>query len=210
MRNLVIIGASGFAREMYDLAIACYGTENDFKIKGFLSDGDSNIESMGYPKVLNTVSGYKVEANDVFFCAIGKIVDRKKTVEIILSKGGAFINLIHPSAVISPSVRIGVGVGIKSFCVIASDVIVEDFTFLQSSVIIGHDVHIGGFCQVNSFSFFAGYVRVHDFVTVNAGVRVIQNIIIEEESVVGIGSVVLNRVRKGTTVFGNPAKKMFF
>ncbi|MGL2964106.1 NeuD/PglB/VioB family sugar acetyltransferase [Flavobacterium sp. RSB2_4_14] len=208
MRNLVIIGASGFAREMYDLALACYGNQSDFRIKGFLSDNPSNIEDLGYPPVLNTVTDYEPVDGDVFFCAIGNLYHRKKTVEIILSKGGKFINLIHPTAIISPSVKLGIGVGIKSFCVLASDVTVEDFTFLQSSVIMGHDVHIGRFCQVNSFSFFAGYVRVHDMVSVNAGVRIIQNIVVEEESVVGIGSVVLHRVRKNTTVFGNPAKRI--
>ncbi|MFY8008313.1 MAG: NeuD/PglB/VioB family sugar acetyltransferase [Flavobacterium sp.] len=208
MKNLVIIGASGFAREMYDLALACYGSQSDFRVKGFLSDNPSNIEAMGYPPVLNTVTDYEPEENDVFFCAIGNLYHRRKTVEIILSKGGVFINLIHPTAIISPSVKLGIGVGIKAYCVLASDVTVEDFTFLQSSVIMGHDVHIGRFCQVNSFAFFAGYVRVHDMVSVNAGVRIIQNVVVEEEAVVGIGSVVLNRVRKNSTVFGNPAKRI--
>ena len=208
MRNLVIIGASGFAREMYDLALTCYGEDLDFKVKGFLSDNPSNIEEMGYPAVLNTVSDYELEEGDMFFCAIGNLFHRKKTVDIILSKGGKFINLIHPTAIISPSVKLGIGVGIKSFCVLASDVVVEDFTFLQSSVIMGHDVHIGNFCQVNSFAFFAGHVKVHDLVSVNAGVRIIQNVVVEEESVVGIGSVVLRRVKKNTTVFGNPAKRL--
>jgi sugar O-acyltransferase (sialic acid O-acetyltransferase NeuD family) len=208
MRNLVIIGASGFAREMYDLAMVCYGHHDNFTIKGFLSDNPSNIEELGYPPVLSTVSGYIPVVGDVFFCAIGNLYDRKKTVEIILSKGGEFINLIHPTSILSPSVKLGIGVGIKSFCVLASDVKVEDFTFLQSSVIMGHDVQIGSFCQVNSFSFFAGYVKVHNLVSVNAGARIIQNIVIEEESVVGVGSIVIRRVKKNTTVFGNPAKRI--
>lgn len=207
MQNLVIIGAGGLAREAYDLAYLCYGNNSGFRVKGFLSDGPSDIESLGYPPVLAKVANYDVEPDDVFFCAIGKVYDRKKTVEIILSKGGKFINLIHPTAVISPSVKIGTGVAIKAFCVLSSDVIVEDFSYLQSSVIMGHDVHIGRFCQVNSFSFFAGYTRIHDLVTVNAGAKTVQNVVIEEESVVGIGSVVLNRVKKGTTVFGSPARK---
>ena len=208
MRNLVIIGASGFAREMYDLAMVCYGHHANFTIKGFLSDNPSNIEELGYPPVLSAVSDYIPLVGDVFFCAIGNLYHRKKTVEIILTKGGEFINLIHPTAILSPSVKLGIGVGIKSFCVLASDVKVEDFTFLQSSVIMGHDVQIGSFCQVNSFSFFAGYVKVHNLVSVNAGARIIQNIVIEEESVVGVGSIVIRRVKKNTTVFGNPAKRI--
>jgi len=41
--NLVIIGASGLAREVYDLAHVCYGHDPNFKVKGFLSDGPSHI-----------------------------------------------------------------------------------------------------------------------------------------------------------------------
>lgn len=208
MKNLVIIGASGFAREMYDLALTCFANDPNFKVKGFLSDGPSNIEAMGYPAVLGKVAEYDIQPDDVFFCGIGKVSDRKKTVEIILNKGGKFINLIHPTAVISPSVKLGIGVGIKAFCVLASDVTVEDFTFMQSSVIMGHDVHIGKFCQINSFAFFAGYSRVHDLVSINAGVKLIQKAVVEEGAIVGMGSVVLNKVKKGTTVFGIPAKRL--
>lgn len=206
--NLVIIGASGLAREVYDLALICYGNDKNFSIKGFLSDNASSIEKLGYPKVLASVNDYEVSIGDLFFCAIGNVNDRKKTVEIIKRKGGKFINLIHPTAVISPSTYIGEGVTIKAFCVINNNAKIDDFTFLQSSVIVGHDVKIGKFCQVNSFSFFAGFSNVSDLVTINAGARMIQNIKIEEGSVVGMGSVVISKVKKGTTVFGVPAKRL--
>jgi len=206
--NLVIIGASGLAREVYDLALTCYGDNPEFKVKGFLSDGPSTIESMGYPKVLNTVTDYTVEIGDVFFCAIGNVSDRKKTSEIILAKGGSFINLIHPTAIISPSAKIGTGVAIKAYSSIASDVTIGNFVYLQSSVILGHDVIIGNFCQVNSFAFFAGYVHIEDLCVINAGAKFIQNIKVGTGATVGIGSIVLTRVKAGTTVFGIPAKKI--
>ena len=204
--NLVIIGAGGLAREIYDLAIICNVDNSDFKIKGFLSDDQTNIESLGYPKILSNTQDYQVQEGDVFFCAIGNVFQRKKIVERILNKGGKFINLIHPSANLSPSVKLGVGVGIKSFCVISSDVSIGDFSFLQSSVIMGHDSKIESYCQINSFVFFAGYANVGQCVTINAGAKLIQNVIIEDDAVVGMGSIVLNKVKKGTTVFGVPAR----
>jgi sugar O-acyltransferase (sialic acid O-acetyltransferase NeuD family) len=206
--NLVIIGAGGLAREVFDLAVTCYGTNPNFKVKGFLSDGPSTIEEMGYPKILNTVNGYHIEQDDVFFCAIGNVKHRKKTCDIIMGKGGVFINLIHPTAIISPSAKIGVGVAIKAFSSLASDVTIGNFVYLQSSVILGHDVTIGNFCQVNSFAFFAGYVTVDDLCVINAGAKLIQNTKVETGATVGIGSVVLTRVKEGTTVFGVPAKKI--
>ncbi|MFD2201835.1 NeuD/PglB/VioB family sugar acetyltransferase [Shivajiella indica] len=206
--NLVIIGASGLAREVYDLAHICFSDSPDFKVKGFLSDGPSNIEEMGYPPVLGKVDEYVVESGDYFFCAIGNVHDRKKTVEIILSKGGEFVNLIHPTAIISPSVKLGKGIAIKAFCSIASDVEIGSFTYLQSSVIIGHDVQFGEYCHVNSFSFFAGNSKLENLCTVNAGAKLIQKALVEEGGTVGMGSVVLNKVKKGTTVFGVPAKRI--
>jgi serine acetyltransferase len=47
-------------------------------------------------------------------------------------------------------------------------------------------------------------------VTVNAGAMLIQNVKVEDEAVIGMGSVVLNKVKKGTTVFGMPAKRISF
>jgi len=206
--NLVIIGAGGLAREVYDLAMVCYEDNPDFSVKGFLSKETSNIEALGYPKALASSADYQIEEGDVFFCAIGDVKRRKKVVERILEKGGRFINLIHPTASISPSVKLGVGIAIKSYCVISSDVSIGDFTYLQSSVIMGHDVKIGKYCQINSLSFFAGYAEIKDCVTVNAGAKLIQNVKVEDNAVIGMGSVVLTKVKEGTTVFGMPAKRI--
>ena len=73
MKNLVIIGAGGFAREVYDMAIYCYGGDENFSVKGFLSDNESNIESLGYPPILGRVKEYEIQPNDVFFCGIGSV-----------------------------------------------------------------------------------------------------------------------------------------
>jgi sugar O-acyltransferase (sialic acid O-acetyltransferase NeuD family) len=208
--NLVIIGAGGLAKEVFDLAKICFANNHKFTIKGFLSKEASNFEELGYGQVYRDSKNYNIEEGDVFFCAIGNVKRRKKVVKRILSKGGKFINLIHPTAIISPSVRLGIGVAIKSYCVISSDVVIGDFTYLQSSVIMGHDVKIGKYCQINSFSFFAGYANTGDCVTVNAGAKLIQNVKVEEEAVVGMGSVVLSKVKRGTTVFGIPAKRLKF
>ncbi len=206
--NLVIIGAGGLAREVYDLAMVCYSDNPNFSIKGFLSKSATNIEELGYPKILGSSENYEVEINDVFFCAIGDVRNRKKAVENILKKGGQFINLIHPTAIISPSAIIGTGVAIKAHTSIASDVCIGNFVYIQGSVIFGHDVIVGDFCHINSFSFFAGYVRIESLCTINVGAKLIQNILVEEGATVGIGSVVINKVKANTTVFGIPAKRI--
>lgn len=208
IKNLVILGGGPFAREVYDLAIYCHGKDKNFRVKGFISEKESKIEKKGYPKVLDTISNYQIKAGDVFFCGVGRVDIRKKCVNMIIAKGGVFINLIHPSAVISPSVKLGTGVGVKAFCVLASDVEISDYAFLQSSVVIGHDVKIGKYSQINSFSFFAGKTIIKDEVFIGAHSKFLQGVVVEEFSSVGIGSLVIKKVPKNTKVFGPPAKEL--
>ncbi|WP_159038629.1 PglD-related sugar-binding protein [Brumimicrobium mesophilum] len=207
---MIILGGGAFAREIYDLAKYCYGNDEDFNLKGFISEKEDKIEFDGYAPIINTITDYKIEKGDVFFCGIGNVKIRKKCVKMILEKGGEFINLIHPNTVISPSVKLGTGIGIKAYCVIASDAIIEDYAFIQSSVIMGHDVRIGKYSQINSFSFFAGKSEVKEMVLVGAHSKFIQGAIAEDSSTIGMGSLIIRKVKKNTTVFGSPAKVVEF
>lgn len=208
MMNLVIIGASGLAREVYDLAMACYGKDPDFKVKGFISNDPIDKNSEKYPPYLGLLEDYRICNDDVFFCAIGSPRIKKKCVNQILEKGGSFINIISDNVYISPLAKIGTGICIKFGSVISPDAEIGDYTFIQSNCVIGHDVKIGSFCQINSFSFFAGCSKVEEMATINAGARIVQNITIGENATVGVGSIVIRSVKPNTTVFGNPAKKI--
>jgi len=208
--NLIIIGAGGLAREVYDFANLCYENDPGFKVKGFIADEPIGKYNDKYPPFLGQIETYQIDGNDRFFCAIGKIPDRKKCVEIILGKGGEFINLIAPRVFISPNAKIGRGVAVKWDCVINSGVEIGDFTYIQTNTIFGHDVKVGSFCQISAMSFFAGGVEIADFVEINPGVRIIQNMKIGQGAKVGIGSVVVSHVKPETTVWGYPAKKLVY
>ena len=56
MKNLVIIGAGGMGRTMYNIALECLGFKTEFQIKGFLDDDLSALDGFdGYPPVLGKV-----------------------------------------------------------------------------------------------------------------------------------------------------------
>lgn len=208
MKNLVIIGAGGLAREVHDLAMVCF--PDTLRIKGFLSKEDTGIADLGYPPIIGTIENYVPEANDVFICGIGSPHLKQKTTQYLSDKWNAqFINLIHPTCTLSPSVKLGVGVVIKQFSVISSDVSIENHCYLQSSVILGHDVHIEACCQLNSFVFIAGNSQIGYGSSINAGARIIQQTKIGANATVGIGSVVIKEVPADTTVFGNPARVVY-
>ena len=78
MKNLLIIGARGFGREVYSLAKEAQGYHKEFVVKGFLDDKADALNGMGnYPPIIDSVEHYLPEEDDVFVCALGDVVDRK-------------------------------------------------------------------------------------------------------------------------------------
>jgi len=59
LKNLIIVGAGGFGREVYQWAKQSFGYETEFKLKGFLDDGKIEINEKGIEHpVLGKISDY--------------------------------------------------------------------------------------------------------------------------------------------------------
>lgn len=82
---------------------------------------------------------------------------------------------------------IGNGVKIDDFCYVAHNIEVGENTIIIGKTNIGGSSIIGKDCYISS------------------GVNIINGIIIEDSAFIGIGSVVVRKVKKGKKVFGNPA-----
>ena len=209
MKDLLIIGARGFGREIYAAAQESIGYGAEFTIKGFLDDNSHALDTTpGYPPIVDSVEHYQPTDNDVFVCALGNPEWQKHYADIILEKGGHFINLVHPSATIGQNSTIGIGCIILRDVGISCDISLGDFVTCQSRAIMGHDVKIGSFCHIGSYSFMGGYVQVGELTTVHPGAIILPHVKIGNHCTVGAGSVVIRKVKEGDTVFGNPAKRL--
>lgn len=209
MRHLIIIGARGFGREVYNIALESIGYGEYFDIKGFLDDKLDALDPYeGYPAIISSVENYSPVENDVFICALGDVKWKKYYTQMILDKGGEFITLIHKRAFISKNVKVGLGTIISNQCMVSCDVTIGKYSTLQPHVLIGHDNIIGEYCQINSNSTTGGNVYICDFVTIHTSAVILPKAKIGEFAIVGAGSVVLRNVPTKTIVFGNPAKKI--
>lgn len=211
MKHLCIIGARGYGREVYFLAQRTNEYLNGiFDIKGFLDDKSDALEGLigDYPPILSSVESYEVQEDDVFVCAMGDNTYRKKYADMILNKGGRFINLVCPTAVINPTASIGIGCIISNGTIISDNVTIGDFAVIQSYDVIGHDVKIADYATIESFCFFGGYSKMGKMSTMHTRSSIIPHKSIGSNVVVGTGSVVMTKVKDGWCVFGNPAKKM--
>ena len=116
MKNLLIIGARGFGREVFGISTQTKEYNNDWIIKGFLDDKVDALEGFNnYPSIISSVEDYEVQEDDLFICALGDVIYKKKYIKMILDKGGLFTNIIHPSSMIGLNSKIGNGVIICPF-----------------------------------------------------------------------------------------------
>lgn len=207
MKNLLIIGARGWGREVYEQAQYSQGYLEEYDIKGFLDDKADALDGMnGYPPILDSVEEYEPQSDDVFICALGDNVWRKHYSEIIMRRGGQFINLIHKLAYVGQNTKLGRGCIISQGVSISCDVTIGDFVNFQRLVDIGHDARIGNYCSLGCKSFMGGGACIDDGTKVQTAAIVLPHVRVGQNCTVGAGAVVIKKVKDGITVFGNPAK----
>lgn len=211
MKNLIIIGARGFGREVYDLATQCSGFNIEYVIKGFLDDKADALDGFeNYPAIISSVEDYKIQEDDVFVCALGTVKWKKYYAELIMAKGGSFINLVHPSTKLNTNAVVGTGLLVFMYANISNDCIIEDFVTIQGYVGLGHDTKIRKWVHVSSYSFTGGFVVLEEESTLNTRATVLPHVIVRKGATVGAASLVIRNVKENTTVFGVPAKKLEF
>lgn len=208
MKNLVIIGAGGMGRTIYSNALESRGYGSSFIIKGFIDDNLNALDQYeNYPPVIGSIRDYEPQKDDVFVSSIGG-ASRKPCMEEIISRGGEFIELIHNTARIYTNAKLGKGNFVGAFSVIGNDAIVGDYNMIQSYTVIGHDAVIGSWNRIDTHVTCVGGIIIEDEVNIHTGAIINHNVTVESGSHVGAGSFVIKKVKAGTTVFGNPARKL--
>lgn len=209
MKDLIIVGARGFGRDVYDIALQCSGYKKEYRIKGFLDISKDALDAFhSYPPILDSYENYIVKDNDVFICAFGDVQSKKKCIQTIMGKRGSFISLIHPSAHIDKSAKIGTGCIVHQNATLCSGSIIGDFVLIQISTIVGHDVKIGNYSRVDSLAMCVGGVEIEDEVTIYTSAVINHNVTVRKGAFVGAGSFVIREVKESSSVHGNPATRL--
>ncbi len=216
MKNLILIGARGYGREIFgDIHYFDEYKRGEWSIKGFLDSDAHALDGYAcafgeYPPILGAPEEYEPQPDDIFFCALGDPGYRRKYAEMILAKGGQFVSLIHPEAAVSPGAKVGVGCVISKWCTVSNNVTIGDFTTVHSFCTMGHDVKIGAYNAIESYCFFGGYSQTGDNVTCHPRVSFIPHKKVGNNVTIGAHSVVMRNFGDNLHLFGIPAKKLEF
>lgn len=208
MKQLVIIGAGGMGRTIYSNALEGIGYGVKYEVKGFIDDNLSALDAYpNYPPILGTIKDYNPQENDVFISSIGGS-SRRPCMEEIISRGGKFIELIHKTARIYNNAKLGKGNFLGAYTVIGNDAVVGDYNMIQAYTVVGHDAKIGNWNRLDTHVTCVGGIVIEDEVDIHTSAVINHGVTVGSGSHIGALSFVIRKVKPGTTVMGNPAKKI--
>ncbi len=141
--DIVIVGAGGFGREVYGWAKDVFSKDR-YTFKGFLDkDPDSFKGHHLTLPVLGDEGTYAIQENDRFVLAIGEGNVKKSIVLELKQKGAQFLTLVHPTAIVAGTAKLGEGVVICPFAVVCDGVVLDDFVMMNLYASCGHDARVG-------------------------------------------------------------------
>jgi len=190
--KIYIYGGSGHGLVVADIARAC-----GYKRIIFLDDGDN--EYLSFNKIKNN-------KNIPIALGIGENKTREFLFKKVITHGFKVITLIHPSAIVSSFVTIGIGSVIMPNVVVNSHSILGKCVILNSSSIIEHENCIGDFTHISPAVALSGKVTINSFTHIGIGSSIRQGITIGKNCIIGAGSVVVKNIMDNKICFGNPCK----
>lgn len=211
MKNLIIVGAGGCAREVLQWVKDINTISPTWNIKGFIADDKDTAFShiRCDTPIINKIIGYIPDENDYFTCAIGSPNAKQKIVSLLKSKKAKFVNIIHPKAIISEHCIIGEGMIAYPYSVISPYSKCGDFVTLLSSS-IGSCSSIGSYSTISSYCDIGNNSSVGLLCQLGSHSCIADNTSLGNNVFVAAGSIVYNNFNDNIRLWGNPATKMSF
>ena len=210
MKKLVIIGASGFGREVAWLVERINKMKATWDLIGFVDD-DEEIQGQninGYP-VLGKLNWLNEQENEIYLvCAVGASKVRKMIVSTL--KNVKYATLIDPSVIMSERVTIGEGCIICAGTIITVNIEIGSHVIINLDCTVGHDVKINNYVTLYPSVNVSGNVCLEECVEMGTGSQIIQGLKVGNNTIVGAGSVVVKELPQNCTAVGSPAKAIKF
>lgn len=205
--RIVIIGAGGHAQVIADCILRRHERDASVSLVGFVDDRASIRGELilGFP-VLGSLRELATIPHDGVVVAIGDNQTRAQIFAWLQKQQETLVNVVHPSAIIAPDVRLGVGIMICPGVVVNSGSVIGDNVIINTGSTIDHHNQIGAHVHIAPGVHLAGNVHIHTGVFVGIGASVIPSRLVGEWAIVGAGAVVTTDLPPWTTNVGVPAR----
>ncbi|MDY0147961.1 MAG: acetyltransferase [Halothiobacillus sp.] len=198
-KPFIILGTGGHAAVIRDL-IECLGHEVAGVLTPEFSAGShwQGLPVLGHDDFLDQPAA----ADYVYALGVGLMPNqarlRSKLYAELMTKGLEVPTLVHPSAVVARSVRLGRGVQILAGVVVQAQAVIGDNVLINTRASVDHHCHLGAHSHVAPGAVLCGGVSAGERVFVGAGAIVIQSVEIGSRAEVGAGAILLRSLPADT------------
>jgi sugar O-acyltransferase (sialic acid O-acetyltransferase NeuD family) len=211
-RDLLIIGAGGFARETVAAVRAIAAVRPGWRLRGYLDDDPSlhGTERAGLPILGGLDLVHEMPDADVVVCVANprNPAIRQQVVNRLALPVERYATVVHPTASVADGCRLGPGTVLLAHVVLTADVVVGAHVAVMPQVVLTHDDRVADFATIASGVRLGGGVTVGQAAYLGAGALVRESIAIGAGALVGMGSVVLADVPPGQEWAGVPARSL--
>lgn len=199
--KMYLFGASGHGRVIKDILNA-----NGIEIKAFIDD-NKNVNECSGLEVLHDARGLSP-----IIVSIGINRIRKMIVERLISMAEdngyelAFGTAIHPSAIISPSAKIGKGTVVMPGAIINADAVIGKHCIINTGATVDHECVIEDYCHIAPGVNISGCTTIGKGTWIGVGSSIIQCLNIGKNCMIGAGSVIVRNIPDNVVAYGNPCR----
>jgi sugar O-acyltransferase (sialic acid O-acetyltransferase NeuD family) len=202
VRRLAILGASGHGKVVADAAVAAGWGD-----VAFFDDRWPEARTIGPWAVLGTTDALRLEHRtfDGVVIAIGDNRTRLRKQRELTADGLTFVSVTHPSAVVSPHARIGIGSVMLAGSVVGAFAVVGIAGIVNTAATIDHDGRLADGVHVSPGAHLGGNVVIGEAAWIGIGAAIRHGIAVGANVVVGAGAAVVKDVAADLVVGGVPA-----
>lgn len=208
-KPVLVIGAGGHAKVVIDII----NQHKDYKVEAVIGRENEPIDTLlGYPVLKGDkyITIFREKGVTAAVSGIGGFVDNRRRTEIyqnLKDLGYELINLIHPSAVLSSSVRMGEGIVAYPGVIINTDVRIGNNVIFSSGAIISQETVIGDNVLISTGANVGGGCIIGSNAVIGLGASILARVRIGANALVAAGAVVIKDVPDNARVYGIPARE---
>lgn len=206
--SLVIVGAGGFGREIFDSIRHSDPAEKRFRILGFVDENPDRelLAAMGTQWLGSDAEFLSQSTTLNYVLAVGEPHLRQALATKYGDAGLTAVTFVHSAAVIGSNVIIGEGSIISAHAMVMNGSRIGRFVNVDRGAAVGHDGRVADFATLHPQAIVSGRVSLGMRSRLGTCACVLPNVSVGDDSIVGAGAVVTTDVPASTVAVGVPAR----
>lgn len=157
-------------------------------------------------RVVGDPASYRPSPGDGLLLGIGIPGVRRRLAETLSARGGAFLTLVHPTAVVAPSALVGAGAIVCPHAIVSADASLGRCVLVNYHASVAHDAAVGDFGVLAPYATLGGFAKAGADVFLGLHASVGPGRQVGDRSKISANSCALADVPPDTLVYGVPGR----